>query len=123
MLHVIQSDRSHRIGNAQKFPERAESSMSVQFPVNSSQLLSDITFVAIKVLVFLVIIVAGIVIGKVLGNLIGRLIARAGGDSLLKQTVIGRALMRSDYASFKLANSLTKWFVYIAAILYALYSL
>ena len=28
-----------------------------------------------------------------------------------------------DYASFKLANPITKWFVYIAAILYALYSL
>jgi small-conductance mechanosensitive channel len=97
--------------------------MSIQFPVSSSQFLADLTYVALKVLIFFVIILAGIVIGKVLGNLVGRLISRAGGDSLLKQTVIGRALMRSGYASFKLANSITKWFVYIAAILYALYSL
>src|SRR5579872_1985645 len=97
--------------------------MSVQFPVSSAQLLSDFTYVAIKVIIFVVIVVAGIVIGKVLGNLIGRLVSRTGGDSLLKQTVIGRALMRSDYASFKLTNSITKWFVYIAAILYALYSI
>jgi small-conductance mechanosensitive channel len=97
--------------------------MSVQFPISSFQLLSDITYVAIKAIIFFVIILAGIVIGKLLGNLVGRVIARAGGDSLLKQTVIGRALMRSDYASFKLGNAITKWFVYIAAILYALYSL
>ncbi len=55
--------------------------------------------------------------------LVGRLLARAGGDSLLKQTVIGRALMRADYASFKLGNSLTKWLIYLSAFLYALYSL
>ncbi len=97
--------------------------MSTQFPVTSAQLLSDIIFVGIKALIFIVIILAGILIGKVLGNLLGRLISRAGGDSLLKKTVIGRALMRSDYASSKLVNAITKWFVYIAAILYALYSL
>jgi hypothetical protein len=97
--------------------------MSVQFPITGSQLISDITFVAVKAIVFFVIILAGIVIGKLLGNLVGRVIARAGGDSLLKQTVVGRALMRSDYASFKLANAITKWFVYIGAILYAFYSL
>ena len=68
--------------------------MSVQFPITGSQLISDITFVAVKAIVFFVIILAGIVIGKLLGNLVGRVIARAGGDSLLKQTVVGRALMR-----------------------------
>ncbi|MDA4112348.1 MAG: hypothetical protein OK439_07390 [Thaumarchaeota archaeon] len=97
--------------------------MSIQFPVSTSQFLSDLTFVAIKAVIFFAIILIGWVIGKLLGNLVGRLISRAGGDSLLKQTVIGRVLMRSDYASFKLANSITKWFVYISAILYALYTL
>jgi small-conductance mechanosensitive channel len=58
-----------------------------------------------------------------LGTLVGRLIARAGGDSLLKQTVIGRALMRADYASYRLGNSVTKWLIYFSAFLYALYSL
>jgi small-conductance mechanosensitive channel len=65
----------------------------------------------------------GWVVGRLLGTLVGRLIARAGGDSLLKQTVIGRALMRADYASYRLGNSVTKWLIYFSAFLYALYSL
>jgi small-conductance mechanosensitive channel len=97
--------------------------MVIQLPITSSELLSDLWVVAYKTAIFLVIILIGWVIGKVLGNLVGRVVSRAGGDSLLKQSVVGRALMRADYASFKLGNSVTKWLIYISAFLYALYSL
>jgi small-conductance mechanosensitive channel len=97
--------------------------MSVQLPITTSDLLSDLWIILFKAAIFLLIVLIGWVAGRLLGNLIGRVLSRAGGDSLLKQTVIGRALMRSDYASFKLGNSLTKWLIYLSAFLYALYSL
>jgi small-conductance mechanosensitive channel len=97
--------------------------MVIQLPITTSELLSDLWFIAYKAAIFLAIVLIGWVVGRLLGSLVGRVLARAGGDSLLKQTVIGRALMRADYASFKLGNSLTKWLIYISAFLYALYSL
>lgn len=97
--------------------------MAIQFPATSGEILADVEIVLFKAAVFFAIILIGWVVGRVLGMLVGRLLARAGGDSLLRQTVIGRALMRADYASFRLGNSLTKWLIYISAFLYALYSL
>jgi small-conductance mechanosensitive channel len=96
---------------------------ALQFPISSGELVSDVEFVLVKAAVFFAIILIGWVVGRILGLLIGRVLARAGGDSLLKQTVIGRALMRADYPSFKLGNAVTKWVIYIASVLYALYSL
>lgn len=92
-------------------------------PATTGEVLADIELILFKAAIFLVIIVIGWVIGRVLGMLVGRVLARAGGDSLLRQTVIGRALLRADYSSFRLGNSLTKWIIYLAAFLYALYSL
>jgi small-conductance mechanosensitive channel len=97
--------------------------MAIQLPITSGEFLADVEFILFKAAVFFAIILIGWIVGRVLGLLVGRLLARAGGDSLLKQTVIGRALMRADYASFRLGNSVTKWVIYIAAFLYALYSL
>ncbi len=97
--------------------------MPIQLPFTTGELVADAELILYKAAIFLAIIVIGWVVGKLLGLLVGRVLARAGGDSLLKQTVIGRALMRADYASFKLGNSVTKWLIYISAFLYALYSL
>jgi small-conductance mechanosensitive channel len=97
--------------------------MPIQLPFTTGELVADVELVLFKAAIFLAIIVIGWVVGKVLGLLVGRVLARAGGDSLLKQTVIGRALMRADFASFRLGNSVTKWLIYLSAFLYALYSL
>ncbi|HYB04950.1 MAG TPA: hypothetical protein VED17_10830 [Nitrososphaerales archaeon] len=97
--------------------------MPIQLPFTTGELVADVELVLYKAAIFLAIIVIGWVVGRVLGLLVGRILARAGGDSLLKQTVIGRALMRADFASFRLGNSVTKWLIYLSAFLYALYSL
>jgi len=97
--------------------------LPIQLPFTTGELVADVELVLYKAAIFLAIIVIGWVVGRVLGLLVGRILARAGGDSLLKQTVIGRALMRADFASFRLGNSVTKWLIYLSAFLYALYSL
>jgi small-conductance mechanosensitive channel len=97
--------------------------LPIQLPFTTGELIAYVELVLYKAAIFLAIIVIGWVVGKVLGLLVGRVLARAGGDSLLKQTVIGRALMRADFASFRLGNSVTKWLIYLSAFLYALYSL
>jgi len=97
--------------------------MSIGLPSTTGEFLADVELVLFKVAIFFAIIIVGWVVGRVLGMLVGRVLARAGGDSLLKKTVIGRALMRADYASFRLGNTVTKWIIYISAFLYALYSL
>lgn len=97
--------------------------MPIEFPITTAELIGDIELGLFKAAIFFAIVIIGWIVGRVLGLLVGRLLARAGGDSLLKQTVIGRALMRADFASFRLGNSVTKWVIYISAFLYALYSL
>jgi small-conductance mechanosensitive channel len=97
--------------------------MAIEFPATTGELLTDVELILYKALIFLVIIVIGWVVGRVLGMIVGRVLTRAGGDSLLRQTVIGRALLRGDYTSFRLGNTVTKWLIYLAAFLYALYSL
>jgi small-conductance mechanosensitive channel len=97
--------------------------MYIGLPSTTGEFLADVELILFKVAIFFAIIIVGWVVGRVLGMLVGRVLARAGGDSLLKKTVIGRALMRADYASFRLGNTVTKWIIYISAFLYALYSL
>ena len=92
-------------------------------PLTSAQLGQDLLVVALKTALFLIIIGIGWIIGTVIGALAGKLTSRAGGDALLRQTVIGRTLMRSDYPSARLAKELTKWLIYIATFLIALESL
>jgi len=92
-------------------------------PLTSAQLGQDLLVVALKAALFLIILGIGWIIGRVIGALAGKLASRAGGDALLRQTVIGRTLMRSDYPSSRLAKELTKWLIYIAAFLIALESL
>jgi small-conductance mechanosensitive channel len=97
--------------------------MVLGFPISAGQLYSDLTIVAYRTIVFLAILAIGWVAGKVIGFLVGKLVSKAGGDSLLRQTVIGRALMRSDYSSFKLGQAISKWLIYLSAFLVALDSL
>ena len=87
---------------------------------SANQILSDLILVGYKALVFAVIIVAGWLIGRLLGGAIGRLVARAGGDSLLRQTVVGRTLAKSGFNSSALARGVTKWIIYISAFLIAI---
>jgi small-conductance mechanosensitive channel len=97
--------------------------MLLQLVLTTATLVSDLILAAYKAAIFFIIIGIGWVVGRVVGSLIGKLVRRAGGDSLLRQTVIGRALMRSGYNSFELARSLTKWLIYLSAVLVALDSL
>jgi small-conductance mechanosensitive channel len=86
----------------------------------SAELISDLVIVAYKLVIFLIILAIGWVIGRLVGALVGRIVSRTGGDSLMRHTVIGRTLQRSDYNSFKLARLITRWVIYIAAFVVAL---
>jgi putative Mn2+ efflux pump MntP len=96
--------------------------MAITFPT-TSELLSDLILVGYKALIFVAILIVGWIIGRAVGFLIGKVVSKAGGDALLRQTVIGRALMKSDYTSFKLSQTITKWIIYIVAFLAALETL
>src|SRR5487761_545671 len=97
--------------------------MPIGFPISSGTLLSDLYTIAYKAAVFFLILAVGWVIGRLTGILAGKVVSKAGGDSLLRQTVIGRSLQRSGYTSFKLGQSITKWIIYLVAFLIALESL
>jgi hypothetical protein len=96
--------------------------LPIGFPT-TTELFSDLILVAYKAAIFVAILVVGWVVGKSIGFVIGKVVSKAGGDALLRQTVIGRALMRSDYTSFKLSQTITKWLIYIVAFLAALETL
>ncbi|MGI0091660.1 MAG: mechanosensitive ion channel family protein [Nitrososphaerales archaeon] len=93
------------------------------FPLTGAQLGQYLLIVAFKLALFLIILAIGWVIGKTIGALVGKLASRAGADALLRQTVIGRTLMRADRPSSRLTKDLARWLIYIAAFLIALESL
>ncbi len=84
---------------------------------------SDLESVAYHLLLFVIIIAAGWLIGRVVGWLLGQLVSAAGGDSVLRQTEVGRTLAKSGYNSAHLARSITKWIIYFTAFLIAIVSL
>ena len=86
----------------------------------SAEVTADLVVLAYKVVIFLVILAVGYVVGRLVGALVGRIVARTGGDSLMRHTVIGRALQRSDYNSFKLGRLVSRWVIYVAAFVFAL---
>lgn len=96
--------------------------MPIGFPT-TSELLADLIVVAYKAIIFLAILAVGWIAGKLIGLVVGKVVSKAGGDSLLRQTVIGRALMRSDYTSFRISQTITKWLIYLVAFLVALETL
>ncbi len=87
------------------------------------QLLSDLLLAGYKIIIFAAIIVSGWIMGRLVGAGIGKLVARAGGDSLIRQTGVGRTLAKSGYNSSTLGRGITKWIIYIAAFLIAIESL
>ncbi len=91
--------------------------------VPSTQLVPDLDLVAFRILVFAVVLLIAWAAGKLAGMLLGRLVARTGGDAVLRQTVVGRALQKSGYNAYSLGNSLTKWVIYLVGFLYALETL
>lgn len=96
--------------------------MLIAFP-STSTLLADLGVIAYKALIFLVILAVGWLVGRIMGFVIGKFLSKVGGDSLLRQTVVGRAFLRSNYTSFKIGQAITKWIVYVIAFLVALETL
>jgi small-conductance mechanosensitive channel len=96
--------------------------MVIQAPL-PADLAQQLLVVAYDVLVFAVIIALAWGAGRLAGMLIGRLVARGGGDSVLRQTVVGRALLKSGFTSYSFSNGLTRWLIYLVGFLLALQSL
>ena len=96
--------------------------MILQFPPYD-QLVQSLPNIAIKILLFVAILAITWLAGRLLGTLVGRLIARGGGDSVLRQTVVGRSLQKSGYTSSSLTGILTRWITYLVGFLFALESL
>ncbi len=97
--------------------------MAIGFPISSDQLFTDLAMIVYRAAIFLVILALGWIAGRLTGIVVGKIMSKAGGDSLLRHTVIGRALIRSDYTSYKLGDVIAKWLIYFAAFLIALESL
>jgi small-conductance mechanosensitive channel len=87
------------------------------------QLTQSLATIAIKILFFIAILAVTWLAGRLLGTLAGRLTARGGGDSVLRQTVVGRSLLKSGYTSSSLTGLLTRWITYLVGFLFALESL
>jgi small-conductance mechanosensitive channel len=90
---------------------------------STAQLVQNLALIGYKGLVFAVILAIAWGLGRLSGILAGRVVSRAGGDSVLRQTVVGRALQRSGYNAYSFSNGLAKWIVYIIGFLVALQSL
>lgn len=91
--------------------------------ITTTQLASDLELVALRLLVFAIVIGITYAVGRVAGIIIGRLLSRLGGDAVMRQTVVGRALQKSGYNAYSLGNVLTQWVIYIAGFLFALETL
>lgn len=84
---------------------------------------SDLLLIIYHLIIFAVIIAAGWLIGRLVSWLVAKLVSAAGGDSIMRQTEVGRTLAKSGYSSSTLARSITKWVIYITAFLLAVESL
>lgn len=71
----------------------------------------------------LIILGIGWVIGRVVGAFIGKLVSRAGADTAFRRTSIGRAILRAGYTASDFSNTLSRWVIYLVAILLALQNL
>jgi small-conductance mechanosensitive channel len=91
--------------------------------LSTVQLVQNLAILSYKILIFAVIIVITWGLGRVSGLVIGRIVSRVGGDSVLRQTVVGRALQRSGYNAYSFTNGLTRWTIYIIGFLVALQSI
>jgi len=92
-------------------------------PVTGAELASDLQLVGIKLLVFGIVVAVAYGIGRVTGIVLGRVASRLGGDALMRQTVVGRALQKSGYNAYSFTHALTLWVIFIAGILSALETL
>jgi hypothetical protein len=70
-----------------------------------------------------IILAVGWVIGRVVGAITGKVVGKIGVDASFRRTMLGRALIKSGFTASEFSKTLAKWFIYIAAILYALESL
>ncbi len=91
--------------------------------IDFSWFLENPAIVGYNLLIFAVIIFAGWVVGRAVGAVIGRLTSRFGADSIFRRTAIGRAIAKSDFTASQFFDLLSRWFVYIVAILLALNAL
>ena len=92
-------------------------------PPDPQALLSVVLLIGYKAIIVVAILAVGWVVGRVFGMLVGRTVARIGGDAAFRRTAFGRALIKSGMTASDFSNSLTKWIIYITALLFALDSL
>lgn len=90
---------------------------------SSGQLGQSLITLGYKALLFALILIVAWGVGRLAGMLSGGLVSRGGGDSILRQTVVGRALLKSGYTAYSFSDLLTRWIIYIVGFLVALDSL
>jgi len=91
--------------------------------IDFSSLLEQLYYIAYKAIIFALIIFAGWIIGRVVGELVGRIVKRLGGDPLVRNMAIGRAIVKSGMTIPGFFKGIAKWAIYLAALLFALQSL
>jgi hypothetical protein len=64
-----------------------------------------------------ILLFLGYLLGRLLGQAVSRLLERTGVAGGLRRTVIGRVLERSGVTATKFIDLLTRWFVYLVAVL------
>lgn len=88
-----------------------------------NQLVDILTFVGTKTAIVAIVLAVGWGLGRILGSVVGRTVSRLGGDAVFRRTVVGRALIRSGFTASEFSKVLSKWVIYIIALLVALESL
>ena len=68
----------------------------------------------------LIILAVGWFVGRAVGSVMGRIIARTGADMAFRRASVGRAILRAGYTASDFSKTVTKWIIYITAILLAL---
>jgi len=71
----------------------------------------------------LIILAVGWVIGRAAGSVVGRIVSRTGADMAFRRASVGRAILRAGYTASDFSRTVTKWIIYIIAILLALQNL
>ncbi|MDJ0269303.1 MAG: hypothetical protein NXY59_01915 [Aigarchaeota archaeon] len=76
-----------------------------------------------NVIAAVIVLVVGWVAGHVVGKIIGRTMDRIGANAAFRRTSVGRAILRAGFTASEFSKAVTKWIIYIAAILVALENL
>lgn len=91
--------------------------------IDFNLLMGYLFIIGYKALIFFVILLAGWVVGRVVGIIIGKVVLVVGADSVLRKTILGRAIVKSGYTVSDFFKALSKWIIYLSALLIAFMSL